>query len=124
MAVVGLKPRSRIGSLIGHGFNRDNVIQEAIEQLRRATAVVEFTNTDGWKIIRAKYEETIHRLEQHQLSLGHAKTDKNVVEIQQTYHFINALKVLLSITDGFIEEYKNADKTLTHSRETAQRTAR
>jgi hypothetical protein len=124
MAVMGLKPRSGIGQVFSHGYNRDNIIEDALKRLAQSSEVIQFANTEGWRRVKAEYVELMEQLKEYQLGLCAKANEKKVSkEIVRTHAFVQAMKLLLNITDEMIPQHERDNKTITRNKETAQRIA-
>lgn len=124
MGIPGLRPRSGIGSLLNHGYNRDNIIQEAMARLNKSAEVILFANTKGWGEIKAEYNKLIKQLQDYELGLCRKARDPRIAaEIERTSAFVAAMQLVLSLTDNLIKQHEFDNNTITRNQETAQRIA-
>jgi len=99
-----------LGTALNRTYDRRTVVQKAIAELETNSSAIDFVQTEGWKVLRRKYEGMIVELQAHVLSLSR-KAVKNAVEIQETSDFISAFIMVVELTDQVVLKQKDLSKT-------------
>lgn len=93
-----------IGSQRPPDFDVKKEVAALGNRLTDSSAVVQFVNNDGWKIIRKEYQLFIDRMA---LAIKSLESDvvTNAHEIQVRRDYANALELMLKITDEIVGKH-------------------